>query len=787
MSKLYLLNYNNYGNRIVKKETSLANYLLADPTYRAFDGINFYRGDGVNTTQTIDFAVGTSEKDADYLIVTKTESGTESIVSRWFIIECKYNRRNQLILTLRRDLIVDFWDNIYNSTDVDNFFCEKGNVAAKTDNFIFNNESMSFNQVLQSGTVLGSGNGYIVGYISKHIGSNVRIFPEEVAIVNSKDDIPVYKQYKNGIIHNGMQFSGTVYAMDATYNGTNRPSGRLYYDTIVNSGSSGSNDVAGSTGTGTTIGMTNLESLNLNQAVHSFLIDNSNAVINGTVQILANYVKSSLNMETYSSWSYVNNNEIYFVSSEQKFYKVSISASSSYTSFGAIPSGWESDVNAFICSEWSKRYNDATAWAFPLANGDMGSCPLKGVTMRYKKATVTLTDVSSDYDWGTVPGYSARGHVDAPYDIFVGTYTSENLKAAAVIANALTGSGAMYDLQHLPWVPSYSTADTNKWTVQGGTFYWLTSVDVAKTELTGISNITYTEQTNIKDVKCDSLTKTWRIVSPNHANAWDFNPAQNRGVAHWYYECTLKPYQPYIHVWVEFGGLYGTNYDYDNRGLICSGSFSLAVSSNAWATYQINNASYQDAFDRRIKNLSVTQDAQRKAEFWQILAGTVSGAQYGANIGGNLSNGSAAGTAVGAVGGGAISLMAGLADRNINETLRNEAIDYTKDQFGFSLQNIMAVPDTLARSSSFDVNNSIFPVLEKYDATTAEKNALLDKIKRNGMTIMRIGTFKEFYDNASSDVQYIKGKLIRMSTFKDDTHVFNEIANELYKGVFKNV
>lgn len=799
-TRIYLLNYNNYGNRIVKgisdgaPITTISTYKAADPYHKKYDNINFYRNDGVNTTQTINFGAAESEKDADYLIVVKVTKidnveTDETIISRWFIIECRYNRRLQMNLTLRRDLIVDYWSAIYTNAVTDGFFCEKGNVSAATDNFIFNNEAMSFNQVLQSGTVMGSGNGYIVGYISKHIGSNVRIFPEEVAIVNSKDDIPVYKQYKEGYIENGIRFSGTVYAMDATYDGTHQPSGRLYYDTIEFSGSSGSNDKTGSIGTGTTIGQTDLETQNLNQAVHSFLVQTVDNVplkrILEICQILANHTTKNLNMQPYSNWSYVNNSEVYYVASEQKFYKVGISASSSWTSFGVIPPGWESDINAYICSEWTKRYNSSDAWAFPLANGDMGSCPLKGVTMNYKKATVTLTDVSSTYDYGTVPGYSSRSHVNAPYDIFVGEYNSANASAASVIANALIGSGAMYDLQHVPWVPSYSTANTNKWSVQGGTFYWLSSDSVSATEISGISGLTYTASSDIKTLKSDSLTKKWRIVSPNHANAWDFNPAQNRGVSKWYYELTLKPYQPYFHVYPQFGGLYGTNYSNDNRGLVFQGSFSMAVSSSAWSTYQINNASYQDAFNRRIENLSVTQDAQRKMELFGMIAGTVSGATSGGYMGANIGGG--AGAAVGALAGGAVSLAAGIADRSINDALRNEAIDYMKDQFGYQLQNIIATPDTLARSSSFDVNNSVFPVLEKYDATSAEKDALLDKIMRNGMSIGRIGTFKEFWNNATSDVGYIKGKLIRMgaNTFLDDTHVFNEIANELYKGVYR--
>ena len=55
-----------------------------------------------------------------------------------------------------------------------------------------------------------------------------------------------------------------------------------------------------------------------------------------------------------------------------------------------------------------------------------------------------------------------------------------------------------------------------------------------------------------------------------------------------------------------------------------------------------------------------------------------------------------------------------------------------------------------------------------------------DKIKYNGMTVMRIGTINQFLQ---SEPSYIKGKLIRLESVKDDYHMIKSIAEELYKGV----
>ena len=50
MANVTLLHYNNYFNRIVKKEASYAAYLTASPNYNKTTNINFVPGDGVSTS-----------------------------------------------------------------------------------------------------------------------------------------------------------------------------------------------------------------------------------------------------------------------------------------------------------------------------------------------------------------------------------------------------------------------------------------------------------------------------------------------------------------------------------------------------------------------------------------------------------------------------------------------------------------------------------------------------------------------------------------------------------------
>ena len=132
--KLYCLKYNNYYNRIVKQEQTLADYLSKDSNYVTINNVSFNPSDGVNTTQVINASVN-----GDYVIVAKDDN---TIISRWFIIEARRERTGQYTLTLHRDLIVDNYEKVINSP----CFIEKATLDAD-DVAIYNKENMTFNQV----------------------------------------------------------------------------------------------------------------------------------------------------------------------------------------------------------------------------------------------------------------------------------------------------------------------------------------------------------------------------------------------------------------------------------------------------------------------------------------------------------------------------------------------------------------------------------------------------------------------------------------------------------------
>ena len=82
MENVLLLQYNNYANRILKRELTIQEYVgkAKFATYYK-DPVMFNPNDGVTTTQILNW----DEKwNPDYLIIIDKEN---NIMSRWFITE----------------------------------------------------------------------------------------------------------------------------------------------------------------------------------------------------------------------------------------------------------------------------------------------------------------------------------------------------------------------------------------------------------------------------------------------------------------------------------------------------------------------------------------------------------------------------------------------------------------------------------------------------------------------------------------------------------------------------
>ena len=104
---VYLLRYNNYYNRINKKENNLSDYepyqlASTDNTPNPFQ-CNFNPNDGISTQLIVNW----DGDIPDYVVCSSTGSDNK-IDSRWFVIEAVRKRGKQFELSLYRDTISDF-------------------------------------------------------------------------------------------------------------------------------------------------------------------------------------------------------------------------------------------------------------------------------------------------------------------------------------------------------------------------------------------------------------------------------------------------------------------------------------------------------------------------------------------------------------------------------------------------------------------------------------------------------------------------------------------------------
>ena len=404
---------------------------------------------------------------------------------------------------------------------------------------------------------------------------------------------------------------------------------------------------------------------------------------------------------------------------------------------------------------------------------------------------------------------TSRSHLtDAPYDMFaipcgelnIGTFKTIP-EVAYKIAQQIerqSDNTTLLDLQLLPYAPfpdkqftpsiwpyhpstiDITTLRIEDWnlivktgddTKAAGSVFWIGG----SSKFTKYINHKIEVSSDNIEFKVQNECDKYRLCSPNWSGAFEFSATKNRGVSQFRCDLAFKPVNPYIRVAPVFGGLYGSISD-DARGLICGGDFSFSRTQDAWIEYLRQNQNYQRIFDRQIENMEVNNSIQRISEYVNMATGTASGAVTGGIGLGMVGHGAA-----GAIIGGGASLAGGIADITLNEQLRTEALDYTKDQFGYQLGNIKALPTSIIKVDVLTPNSKIYPVLEYYTCTGIEKEALRNKIRYNGMTVMRIGTINQFVQPEKS---YIKGKLIRISEIQDDFHVINQIADELNKGVF---
>ncbi len=801
---LVFLKFNNYYNRRIKRYETISKYQDAYEWYSEAVTRNIDYNDGINISIVVNNTTSLNSMGYNYIIAL--ESDSSEINSRWFILEEKQTRQGQWVMQLRRDLVADFLGSFMSST----VYIEKGRVINNTlsiynmNPLVFNQEQFSANQIKKKETLLKDNVGckWIVGYLNK--GS----YSEDTNIVthtnsgNSTDtsvataeDLAFLDKYKTSYIKYPV-------SLTAYFNYTQKNIGGLYKIEV------GENSFTYSNGTGNAyVSGTYLPDY---EYAGKYLNGNNyNDMLNYTVARYPNLVTDK------SEWLRVLGlaDKTILVRDTAKIYKCKVTRGETGSLLTIVNQEndpiWYSNLKAY-----AKRGESAitvTDSNFMFSTRVALSEGLK----------VELIEIANEAYKATIPASRNRSLNEA-FDAFAIPYVSnadeqiyvhiENnilckvtdaTGALAIAQEIMDVSTEALDLQLLPYCPlplkmisSYQAeGDTRAYPIltvveslsnieassihtinnaPNNAIFWLTN--------TQFSTILEYNDTNdyssLDNIKAINQLDTWRLSSGDYSSSFEFNMARNGGVSFFEIDCAYKPYQPYIHVAPNFGGLYGQDYN-DTRGLICSNTnYSLPRLTDAWESYERNNLNYMNSFNRQIQKMDTDRKYQRGQEIVGAVSGSIIGGGTGAMIGSRVAPG--IGTAVGAIIGGAASIGASIADVAISEQLYKENKKYAIDQFNMSLENIRALPNTLAAVGALNPNNKVFPILEHYSCSELEKEAFLNKLRWNGMSINVIGNPGDYIDTTRDC--YFKGQIINID-IDGPAHEAGELAVEIAKGV----
>lgn len=778
---LYLMHFNNYYNRQVKFYDSIDKY----PGYLYIESgsnLNFNPNDGVNTTFVAGRAGNPYYGHADYCIITEphpTISGIEVIVSRWFIIEQKRNLKGQYTLQLRRDVLVDYYNQIITAPT----YIEKATL--RDDNpLIYNSENISVNRIKTEETLLKdyTGIAWIVGYLDrKYDGGAITINANSIEdeTVNGISNWSYYS-YVNTPIRKIM---GASIEFDVKSYSDNH-----YWTYYYNKYGAG----------------WSRKEITYSQAQNPVIINGFNMltkfandyIIPDWFRLAKMYITNpnSYNDSTYSDILQLENRVIKD-SSTNKFYKVSLVKNSNAQSY---------DANTDV--EGNQLHTSLQNKASTSTNYHSGTVDSR-VVISYDSLQISLQELAEGEYKVTFPNATNRLHLkDAPYDMFCipcpvdkeitisnvnpAINVPMNKELAISLAQGIAEQLGknLFDLQLLPFCPmtglvveadgdiNVNTTDSKRVTVitngagdtNRGVMLWSLASQ-------GTFNIPYSKQVTNK--KLETICDTYRLCSPNYNGQFEFDLTMNNGVDYFNVDYTYLPYTPYIHINPNFKGLFGKDFD-DARGLIMQGDFSICYLSDAWVNYVNNNKNYLNIFNREVDNMKLTQQVNR---IQQIVGGITGSVSAGVNTG------LLTGNPIAGIAGGILSAGGAIADIALTETLNTEALDYKHDMFEFQKQNIQAMPSSIAKTTAYTNNNKIFPILEYYTCTETEKEAVANKIAWNGMTVGVIDQVQNYINNSWSykfieDKGYIKGRVIRIDGIQDDFHLLTAISDEMFKG-----
>lgn len=790
----------NYQNRIVLSSITESTYTQRAASFKRFEGVNFNPADGVETSQVLNLGEGF---EPDYLLIT---DAAYYVQQRWFVMESSRNLSGQYSLQLRRDVLADFYPEIGRSyLKLERGWCP----AAST--LIFNPEGNSFSQIKTGEIPIKdyTQSRWYVGYLAGNAFDN-----GDISITISDSTKREYDESYEDIKAAISEYPGS--ATDAAGSSNMMQDYEIsiikipLYDVVPSiqppdittrrtySVNVGGYSSASESGRGERPDY---------QIIPSVIGSNAFEILNGTLsssfneEDVKNALKEDILRETEtSSIEYTktskSNGKVVRVGSEAAGY--------AYYQLNVY------EVPRKSGEPEMKRQGDGYKYINQVLDGisyvrknPYGSSGGFTYTFAYnaKMVKAVWNQISPPATIKISTQVVKAG--DAPYYVFAiprdvlnvqhpdvknpETLVDTSLADDLVYSMIRQLGEKIYDVQALPYFPGghdleletggVSLPNTDYYTdVTVGDRHtiicWIPSISCDKGAITsGIDALS--------DIKLDNETRFVRLASPNYASLYDFSVAKNRGVTGWAITMTVRPYQPYIHVAPIWGGMYSPMYQYDPKGLILGGNYSVDIVSSAWTSYEIANKNYQLIFDRNVQTLDLQQSIERNRDIRDMVSGLVNA---GMATAGSYASGGAKGAVISAAksAGGLISSALSMQEA---EQLRQNARDSMMDMQSYNLGNIRARPDTLTKVSSINRQNKGWPVAEIYTAPQNEVDAYIALRKYAGMTVGVIGRLNEYLRENPYKYRYIRAQVLRLSA-EVDTHMAQVINAELSGGCY---
>ena len=819
MENILLGTYNNYYNRILKRLDTWAEYNTAfNMSGIDFPHYNFNPADGVDTKIVVgfgDYPVTEFENGGpDYLIVY---NDNKLILSRWFIIDFNRTRQGQYELTLKRDVLADFYHYVEDSPA----YVEKGVINDLENPLLCNNEGLVVNQIKKQEITLEDETKcpWLVMYLPKEVIKTTKPGTSGVVTIDvEQNDGFVYETLNSPITSWTYYNYADCPDLNHTHSLDYKTSDN--YDHIFrinfNAGLVSSIQYKLS-GEGSTVKdvtwTTNKSNLEKSEWQHNFTA--AKQALDGTFKqhysTLTSTLKTGLGYKSYNDIMAYNGKII--KDSTGKYYEVTVLPGKLQTlGWMFIGSDNLSSLYTTMRGYWNSAASQSVTpntWAF-------------SASIKLQQVQIILnerTDIETIVDFNE---YTGNGTIDSPlFDAICMPYgeviftnpgdllhhptssADRSLKIMSDLARQLGGTnGYAIDLQLLPYCPVqelimhgqssptmyipnvHQSSLTGHATGSNLITDIILVVNTANNEFDINKSVSITDDSDVSDTfkkKYINDCTLFRLCSPNYNGLFEFNIAKNGGIVDKFnVDLTLRPFTPYIHVNPNFGFLYGYDFN-DIRGLVCGGDFSLVYLNDAWEAYEIQNKNYQALFDRQIQNLDRNNAINKQEALLTSALGTITGAARGAAAGSGEGKAGAYGALAGAAIGGTAAGIGGVIDYLNLQARQREGRDFLIDNYNLQLGNVQALPLSISKTSALTKNNKLFPFVEIYECSEEEKEAYYLKLKYDGMTIGKIGYMRDYTSNDNS--QFFKAKLIRM-TIMEDAHIINEINNELSKGVY---